>query len=46
MATPASERRCVNTEDANESGCVYLELADATAADAALGMAMLTKLAG
>ena len=30
LATPASERWCVNTEDFNESGCVYLELAEAT----------------
>jgi hypothetical protein len=46
LATPASERWCVNTEDFNESGRVYLELADATPAEAARGMAMLTKLAG
>ena len=44
LATPASERWCVNTEDYNESGRVYLELADATPADAARGMAMLKKL--
>ena len=44
LATPASERWCVNTEDFNESGRVYLELADATPADAARGMAMLKKL--
>jgi hypothetical protein len=31
LATPASERWCVNTEDESESGRVYLELADATA---------------
>jgi len=36
----------VNTEDLNESGRVYLELADATPAAAERGMAMLTKLVG
>ncbi len=41
LATPASERWCVNTEDFNESGRVYLELADATPAEAARGMALL-----
>ena len=44
LATPASERWCVNTEDFNESGRVYLELADATPAEAARGMEMLKKL--
>lgn len=44
LATPASERWCVNTEDYNESGRVYLELADATPAEAARGMAVLNKL--
>lgn len=43
LATPASERWCVNTEDFNESGRVYLELADATPAEAARGMGMLTR---
>jgi hypothetical protein len=46
MATPASERWCVNTEDFNESGRVYLELADASPAKAARGMAILRTLAG
>ena len=46
LATPASERWCVNTEDFNESGRVYLELADATPAETARGMAMLTKRVG
>ena len=46
LATPASERWCVNTEDCNESGRVYLELADATPAEAARGMALLEKLVG
>jgi hypothetical protein len=46
LATPASERWCVNTEDFNESGRVYLELADARPAEAARGMALLTKLVG
>ncbi len=46
LATPASERWCVNTEDFNESGRVYLELADATPVEAARGLAMLTKLVG
>lgn len=46
LATPASERWCVNTEDESESGRVYLELGDATPAAAARGMAMLTKLVG
>lgn len=41
LATPASESWCVNTEDCNESGRVYLELADATPAEAARGMALL-----
>jgi hypothetical protein len=45
LATPASESWCVNTEDFNESGRVYLELADATPAEAARGMALLTKVA-
>jgi creatinine amidohydrolase/Fe(II)-dependent formamide hydrolase-like protein len=34
----------VNTEDFNESGRVYLELADATPAEAERGMEMLRKL--
>jgi len=46
LATPANERWCVNTEEFNESGRVYLELADATPAEAARGTAMLTKLVG
>ena len=46
LATPASERWCVNTEDFHESGRVYLELADATPAEAARGMAHLKMLAG
>lgn len=45
LATPANERWCVNTEDYNESGRVYLELADATPAEAARGMALLEKVA-
>jgi hypothetical protein len=44
LATPASERWCVNTEDFNQSGRVYLELADATPAEAGRGMALLKKL--
>lgn len=36
----------MNAEDSNESGRVYLELADATPAEAARGMEMLTKLVG
>jgi hypothetical protein len=36
----------VNTEDFNESGRVYLELADATPVEAARGMALLKKLVG
>jgi hypothetical protein len=39
-------RTGVITEDFNETGRVYLELADATPAEAARGMALLTKLAG
>jgi hypothetical protein len=35
LATPASERRLVQTDDFNETGGVYLELADATPAWAA-----------
>jgi chromosomal replication initiation ATPase DnaA len=35
LATPASERRLVQTDDFNETGRVYLELADATPAWAA-----------
>ena len=46
LATPASERWCVNTDDFNESGRVYLELVDATPAEAERGMALLMKLAG
>jgi hypothetical protein len=34
----------VNTEDFNESGRVYLELADATPAEVARGMALLQTL--
>ena len=34
-STPASERRLVQTDDFNETGRVYLELADATPAWAA-----------
>jgi hypothetical protein len=45
LATPASERWCVNIEDYNESGRVYLELADATPAEAARGTALLEKVA-
>ena len=44
LATPANERWCVSTDDYNESGRVYLELADATPAEATRGMAMLRKL--
>lgn len=46
LATPASERWCVNTEDESESGRVYLELADARPAETERGMALLRKLAG
>jgi hypothetical protein len=46
LATPASERWCVNTEDFNDGGRVYLELADATPAEAERGMALLKKLVG
>jgi hypothetical protein len=46
LATPASESWCVNTEDFNENGRVYLELADATPADAERGMALLNSLVG
>ncbi|MCB9728214.1 MAG: hypothetical protein H6744_09770 [Deltaproteobacteria bacterium] len=46
LATPARERWCVNTEDCNECGRVYLELADGTPAEAERGMAMLAKLVG
>jgi hypothetical protein len=35
LATPASERSLVQTDDFNETGRVYLELADATPAWAA-----------
>jgi hypothetical protein len=42
----ASERWCVNTEDYNESGRVYLELADATPAEVDRGMALLKTLVG
>jgi len=44
LATPAGERWCVNTEDFDESGRVYL--ADATPAKTARGMALLAKLVG
>ena len=46
LATPAGERWCVQVDDYNESGRVYLELADATPAEAARAMAMLKKLVG
>jgi hypothetical protein len=35
LATPASERRLVQTDGFNETGRVYIELADATPAWAA-----------
>ena len=41
----ASESWCVNTEDYNESGRVYLGYANATPAEAARGMALLKKVA-
>lgn len=46
LATPAGERWCVNTEDFNESGRVYLELADATPAEAERAMGLLGNLVG
>ena len=46
LATPKGERWLVQTEDFNETGRVYLELSDATPAEAARGMALLTKLVG
>lgn len=46
LATPASEGWCVNIEDSNESGRVYLELADATPSETARGMALLKTLVG
>jgi hypothetical protein len=46
LATPAPESWCVQVDDYNESGRVYLELAEATPAEAARGMAMLQKLMG
>jgi hypothetical protein len=45
LATPPNEGWGVVTEDYNESGRVYLELVDATPAEAARGMTLLTKLA-
>lgn len=44
LATPASERWCVNTEDYNESGRVYLKLSDATPDEAARGRALLQQV--
>jgi hypothetical protein len=44
LATPASESWCVNTEDYNETGRAYLELADATPAEVARAIALLTKV--
>ena len=44
LATPTNEGWGVVTEDYNESGRVYLELVDATPAEAARAMALLTKL--
>ncbi len=46
LATLASDCWCVQVDDYNARGRVYLELADATPAGAERGMAMLTKLAG
>ena len=46
LATPVSERWCVNTEDYNESGRVYLELADSTPGEVERGMALLKTLVG
>ncbi|WP_375757351.1 hypothetical protein [Corallococcus exercitus] len=47
LATPECERWIVQTENFYDArGRVYLELADATAAEAKRGMAMLKKLVG
>ena len=47
LATPERERWIVQTESFYEArGRVYLELADATPAEAERGMAMLKKLVG
>lgn len=46
LATPANESWIVQTEDFKENGRVYLKLADATPAEAARGMALLTTLIG
>jgi hypothetical protein len=47
LATPERERWIVQTESFYDArGRVYLELADATPAEAERGMAMLEKLAG
>jgi hypothetical protein len=50
LATSARERWVVQTENCSTihgaSGRVYLELADATPAEAARGMALLAKLVG
>lgn len=46
LATPANESWLVQTEDFNESGRVYLELCNATPAEAARGMALLKTLVG
>ncbi len=46
LATPERERWPVQTKSFYDArGRVYLELADATPAEAARGMALLTKLA-
>lgn len=47
LATPERERWIVQTESFYDArGRVYLELADATPAEAERGMAMLKKLVG
>jgi hypothetical protein len=42
MATPRSERWCAQTEGHDTSGRVFLELGDATEAEAQRGLAVLT----
>jgi len=46
LATPASERWCVNAEDFSKIGRAYRELAEATPDEAERGLAVLKTLVG
>jgi hypothetical protein len=46
LATPETERWCVQAEDYYDGGRIYLDLSEATPAEAARGLALLKKVAG